>query len=108
MRILILNGFPVDEDGVRNIIEFEELVREQIKAQKGLVDTETDISIKDKTNIEEILYEPESGYLNRSAAMAFDNYDMVFLSGSTNLLPWSKSVSKVEKTWRSPSFSRIV
>jgi hypothetical protein len=95
MRILVVNAFQVDEEGVKSIIEFEEMVREQIKNQKGLVDTETEICLKDKDSLDDILYEPESGFLNRNAAMAFDTYDMIFLSGSAHILPWNKSVSKV-------------
>lgn len=95
MKILIVNGFAIDEEGIRSLAEFEEIIRTEFSHQKELVDTETDFFIRDRLSIEDLLYEPESGFLNRGNAMNFDNYDMIFLAGPTTLLPWNKAANNV-------------
>lgn len=42
-----------------------------------------------------MLYEQATGYLNKEAGMFFNNFDMIFVSGSVKIMPWSKRAQKL-------------
>jgi hypothetical protein len=45
--------------------------------------------------LDDFLFEQASGYLKKDCGMNFDNFDIIFITGSPNLLPWSPSAKKV-------------
>lgn len=51
--------------------------------------------IRDKDNVEDFLYEIESSYLKKEAASNFDSLDIIFITGDSNVRPWSRSMKKV-------------
>ena len=62
-----------------------------------MVDTETEFFVRDKENLDDFLYELDSSYVKKDAAKLFDYLDMIFITGDANLLPWNRSISKVNK-----------
>ena len=59
------------------------------------MDTETECFIRDKDNIDDYLYEIDSGYVKKENAINFDQLDMVFITGDANIRPWANSMKKV-------------
>jgi hypothetical protein len=59
------------------------------------MDTETECFIRDKDNIDDFLYEIDSGFVKKEGATNFDALDIVFITGDANIRPWSLSMKKV-------------
>jgi len=64
--------------------------------QKEIPDSELEFIIRNKEEIEEFLYEFNSSTMKRENGENFDHTDMIFIIGSSNLLPWSPSAKKVD------------
>ena len=68
-----------------------------------------EVVIRDSTNLDDYLYEPNSKYqsaeakkvryqyIEISSLKMFDYVDMVFIDGDGNLLPWLRRFEKVKK-----------
>ncbi|KAL4442225.1 hypothetical protein ABPG74_009243 [Tetrahymena malaccensis] len=95
MRILIVNGYSKNKSGIKKFADFHYLIMKIMTEQKELVDTETEFFIRDKNNLDDYLYEIESSHLKKEAANNFDQLDMVFVIGDTNVRPWSPSMRKI-------------
>lgn len=95
MKILIVNGYSKNGDGMKKFTEFQYLIMKIFAEQKQLIDTETEFFIRDKQNVEDFLYEVEGSYLKKQAANNFDQVDIVFLTGDANVRPWSPSMQKI-------------
>ena len=54
-----------------------------------MIDTEIEFFIRDRFSIEEFLYEVDSAYVRIEAGRYFDQIDMVFFEGDSNMRPWS-------------------
>jgi len=44
--------------------------------------------VRDRTNLNDFLYEVNSAFIKKDAAKNFDMIDMVFAIGDANLRPW--------------------
>ena len=66
-----------------------------LNLQKDLIDTETEIFIRDRENLDDFLYELDSSYIKKEAAKSFDHLDMIFIIGDPFLLPWAQQARKV-------------
>jgi hypothetical protein len=51
--------------------------------------------VRDRTNLQDFLFEVNGAYIKRDAAKNFDMVDMVFVAGDANMRPWSKNASKI-------------
>ena len=89
MRILIVNGFTKNQDGYKKFSDFQYIIMKICAEQKELMDTETECFIRDRDNIDDFLYEIDSGYLLKESAINFDLLDIVFISGDVNTRPWA-------------------
>ena len=72
--------------------------------QKELLDTETECYIRDKDNLDDFIYEIDSGNMKKESAINFDQLDMIFITGDANVRPWSTSMRKVIKKNRKTFF----
>jgi hypothetical protein len=95
MKILIVNAHPPNPKGQKDFLEFRYLVQKSFLEQNELVDTETEFIIRDATSVIEFLYEIPSSWVNQNAIKAFNNFDMVFVSGCGTILPWSPFMERV-------------
>ena len=66
--------------------------------QKEFIDIETEYITREKNNIDDFLYEPDSGYAKVESAKLFDHLDMIFICGDSYLLPWHSSAKNVKYT----------
>ncbi|KRX08132.1 hypothetical protein PPERSA_01677 [Pseudocohnilembus persalinus] len=100
----ILFDMYQQEESVNNlqqqdkISDIQEISQQVLAEQKELIDTETEFFIRDKDNLDDFLYEVESSHLRKESSNNFDQLDIVFLSGDTNIRPWqSKSNQWIPK-----------
>ena len=63
--------------------------------QQELLDTETEFFFRDKDNVDDFLFELNSSYSKKESADLFNNVDMIFIEGDSNVRPWSPSLRKV-------------
>ena len=61
------------------------------------MDTETEFYVRNVNDLTDILYEHSSGYLKKESGMFFDTFDLIFVTGSTQILPWFPKARKVNK-----------
>ena len=74
---------------------FENLIKNEFANQKQILDTETEFYVRNGNDIDDFLYEQASGFLKKDSGMKFDNFDIIFITGNPNLLPWSPKAKKV-------------
>eukprot|EP00347_Sterkiella_histriomuscorum_P012234 403369376 len=59
-----------------------------------------EIVIRDRTNLDDYLYEPNSIYSNKESEKLFDYIDIVFIDGDGGLLPWQKKCQKLARLYK--------
>ena len=111
MKILIINGYPRTLKGLHSFDEFHwaikkvnvpifcqktefSLIFKIFTEQKEFIDIETEYITREKDNLDDFLYEPDSGYAKVDSGKLFDHVDMIFISGDPYLLPWHHSAQK--------------
>jgi hypothetical protein len=57
-----------------------------------------DVVVRDRNNLDDYLYEPNSKYQSAEARKLFDYVDIVFIDGDGGVLPWFKKCEKVTNT----------
>ncbi|CAD8132817.1 unnamed protein product [Paramecium octaurelia] len=95
MRILIVNGYGKSETGKQQFERYCGQIRKLFLNQKELLDTETEFFSRDANDLDEFLYDQDSGYSKQEAANQFNFIDFVFIEIDANLRPWSKHLKKV-------------
>lgn len=63
--------------------------------QKEIYDSELEFVMRNKDEIDEFLYEFNSAHMKRENGGTFDHTDMIFIVGSSGLLPWLPGARKV-------------
>ncbi|KAM3127316.1 hypothetical protein pb186bvf_020569 [Paramecium bursaria] len=63
--------------------------------QNDIMDKDIEYIVRDSLSIIDFLYEIQSSYVNQAAVTAFNNFDMVFVSGCGSLLPWSPQMERI-------------
>ena len=63
--------------------------------QKEIYDSELEFIIRNKDEIDEYLYEFNSSHMKRENGSNFDHTDIIFVIGSSGLLPWFPAAQKV-------------
>ena len=63
--------------------------------QKEIYDSELEFIIRNKDEIDEYLYEFNSAHMKRENGSTFDHTDIIFVIGSSGLLPWFPGAQKV-------------
>lgn len=59
------------------------------------MDTETEFFTRDVSNLDDFLFDAESGYQSGDAARLFDFLDFIFVEMDASLRPWSKFSQKI-------------
>lgn len=59
------------------------------------MDTETEFFSRDANDLDEFLFDQESGFSKLEAAHQFNFIDFVFIEIDANSRPWSKNLKKV-------------
>lgn len=111
MKILIINGYPRTLKGLHAFDEFHWAIKKVsnpnfsppnfsqnfkiLTEQKEFIDIETEYITREKDNLDDFLYEPDSGYAKTESGKLFDHLDMIFICGDPYLLPWHHSAQKV-------------
>ena len=111
MKILIINGYPRTLKGLHAFDEFHWAIKKVppphffqpiflpnfkiLTEQKEFIDIETEYITREKDNLDDFLYEPDSGYAKVESGKLFDHLDMIFICGDPYLLPWHHSAQKV-------------
>lgn len=108
MKILIVDGFKPDHLGAQKFNDFVCRVKESFKRHKytfaGSLEYVLCTPYKSKItkgicNIDDFLYE-SFAYGNSDNQKRFDSVDMVFLDGSSNLLPWTTTAKKLGQLFK--------
>jgi hypothetical protein len=71
MRILIVNAYSTDNNGIVAFNNFEHYIMKFLAEQKELVDTENEFFVRDRDSIEDFLYEIESSYVKKVSEFIF-------------------------------------
>lgn len=95
MKILIVNCYDISKEGLKNIDEFELIVKNEFFFQQEFSDSDIEFYLRHRNCIDDLLYDPDSGFLKRENGMLFDHFDFVFVCGPQTLLPWSPSAQKI-------------
>lgn len=54
-----------------------------------------ELVLRDRSNLDDYLYEPNSSFQSAEGQKLFDYVDLVFIDGDGNLLPWVRKCEKV-------------
>ncbi|KRX04502.1 hypothetical protein PPERSA_04317 [Pseudocohnilembus persalinus] len=95
MRILIVNGYGNDEKSKLSFVEFQVQILKICSDQKELVDTEIECFYRDKNNLDDYLYDVQTGHIKKEYAYNFDHIDMIFICGNSNIRPWDIKMNKI-------------
>jgi hypothetical protein len=96
MRILLVNGYATNSK--RGHEKYESFKRHVLRTIKELEKTEvTQVHVieKDKSELDEFLFELHSPYADPLAINRFDQLDFIFVDGDINTCPWSISMQKL-------------
>ncbi|CAD8121629.1 unnamed protein product [Paramecium sonneborni] len=93
MRILIINCY--DNKDLEKFQHFQFHVMKYLAEQKELIDTENEFYVRNRDTIEDFLYEVESSYVKKEAALKFDQLDVIFIIGDCHTRPWAGHMAKI-------------
>ncbi|CAD8196616.1 unnamed protein product [Paramecium octaurelia] len=93
MRILIINCY--DNKDLEKFQHFQFHVMKYLAEQKELIDTENEFYVRNRDTIEDFLYEVESSYVKKEAALKFDQLDVIFIIGDCHTRPWAAHMTKI-------------
>lgn len=58
-----------------------------------MIDTENEFYVRNRDTIEDFLYEVESSFVRKEAALKFDQLDVIFIIGDSHTRPWATHMS---------------
>jgi len=91
MRVLIVDGFPPTSQGRQELEDFKVVIKSSLEEPyKSFLDSVA-FAVRDKSGLEDFLYDPTTEFTSRAAMGSFRALDLVFVGGDANLLPWQSS-----------------
>lgn len=90
MKILIVNAYKNNSDGLKAFMGFRYLIQKILLEQTIVMDMESEFVIRRMEDLEDILYETTSSSNKVSSGRNFDSFDMIFISGEPHYRAWSK------------------
>lgn len=97
-----MNGYGHSDAGKRRFDRYSDMIRkvtclftQVFLNQKELLDTETEFFSRDAANLDDFLFDQDSGFSKVEAIRQFDFLDFVFIEMDPTLRPWAKFASKV-------------
>jgi len=94
MKILIVNGYKNTAAGKEAFKNFVKIIKEAFERIKSYGMESNTFIILDRDNIDQYIYTKDKKYSNKEASKLFDNIDIIFMDGDSNLLPWTQNAHK--------------
>ena len=95
MKILVVNGFTDSAEGKRKFSEFLKAIKTSFEKNKPQIIGQPEYVIRDKSNLDDYLFEVNTEFNSTEAQKLFNNIEFVFMTGECSFLPWQPKSKKL-------------